>query len=65
MSRSLLNDKDAYETFLKRVAVMIRGYLFNIMGSSSRTPEKIEDLVQDVLLAIHRKKHLYHPKRPG
>jgi RNA polymerase sigma-70 factor (ECF subfamily) len=62
MIRSLNNETHAYETLLKRVAVMIRGYLFNLLGSA-RTEEKVEDLVQDVLIAIHRKKHLYHPTR--
>lgn len=27
--------------------------------------ETVEDLVQDVLVAIHRKKHLYDPSRPA
>ncbi len=64
MVRSLNDDQEAYQTFLRRVAAMVRGYLFNTMGAATRTPDKIEDLVQDVLLALHRKKHLYQPTRP-
>jgi RNA polymerase sigma-70 factor, ECF subfamily len=64
MVRSLQGDNIAYETMLSRIAVMVRGYLFNSMGPAQRSDEKIEDLVQEVLLAIHRKKHLYRPDLP-
>ena len=64
MNESLQGDQTSYHSFLSRVSVMLRGYLTNAMGSHMRTPEKVEDLVQDVLLAIHRKKHLYRTDMP-
>jgi RNA polymerase sigma-70 factor (ECF subfamily) len=64
LQQSLRGDQAAYRAFLERTSSMVRGYLTNSMGSSKRTPEKIEDLVQDVLLAIHRKKHLYRADMP-
>ncbi len=64
MNESLHGNQESYHSLLSRVSVMIRGYLTNSMGSQMRTPEKVEDLVQDVLLAIHRKKHLYRTNMP-
>lgn len=64
MDESLRGDKTAYESLLNKVATLVRGYLFNTMSQATRTDERIEDLVQDVLLAIHRKKHLYRPDMP-
>jgi len=57
---SLRGDKAAYTRFLEKTAAMVRGYL----ARRQRSVERVEDLVQDVLLAIHRKKHLYSPERP-
>lgn len=57
-------DKIAYERFLEKAATMIRGYLFNSMSAATRSAEKAEDLVQDVLVTIHRKKHLYRADMP-
>lgn len=57
-------DGPAYGSFLSTVARLVRGYL---MKSRSRAVpvETVEDLVQDVLVAIHRKKHLYDPAQPA
>ncbi len=62
--RSLGGDKIAYQKFLSRVALMTRGFIANSMGVHQRTDEKIEDLVQEVLITIHRKKHLYRTDMP-
>jgi RNA polymerase sigma-70 factor (ECF subfamily) len=62
MRQSLLGNKEAYEKLLKRISVMVRGYLFKRLRPGSQ--EKVEDLVQDVLVAIHRKKHLYRLDMP-
>lgn len=64
MLESLEGNQQAYAKLLEKTARMVRGYLANSMSSAQRTDERIEDLVQDVLVAIHRKKHLYRPEMP-
>jgi RNA polymerase sigma-70 factor (ECF subfamily) len=64
MSRALEGDKTAYGLLLEKVAGMVSGYLMNCLGYQSRQPQKVEDLTQDVLVSIHKKKHLYDPSRP-
>lgn len=64
MTRSLAGDKPAYETLLRKIETMVTGYLMNAMNASMRSEERAEDLVQDVLLAVHRKKHLYRLDMP-
>src|SRR5690348_12958773 len=64
MEKSLNGDREIYEKLLKRIASMVRGFLMNNMSKAIRTDERVEDLVQDVLIAIHRKKHLYQSNRP-
>lgn len=62
-TRALDGDGRAYAAFLGSVARMARGYL---MRSRNRaiSVEAVEDLVQDVLLAVHNKRHLYERGRP-
>jgi RNA polymerase sigma-70 factor, ECF subfamily len=62
--KGLEGDREAYEKFLLKVASIVRGYLFNNLSKANRTDERVEDLVQDVLLSIHRKKHLYRLDLP-
>jgi RNA polymerase sigma-70 factor, ECF subfamily len=64
MCAALDGDADAYVRLLEGVAAMARGYFLRAMSASARTPEKAEDLVQDLLVALHRKKHLYRRDRP-
>ena len=64
MLAAISGDRDSYERLLTRVGTMVRAYLMNWLNFSSRSPEKVEDLVQDVLLAIHKKKHLYRTDMP-
>jgi RNA polymerase sigma-70 factor (ECF subfamily) len=60
MRRALAGESAAYETLLGTLASLVRGWLVN----QGRSAEAAEDLVQDVLIAVHRKKHLYDPARP-
>lgn len=62
MLQALQGDSNAYEQFLEQVAGMMRAYLTRSMRKSS--PDQIEDLVQDVLLSIHRKKHTFQTEMP-
>jgi RNA polymerase sigma-70 factor (ECF subfamily) len=61
---SLQGDQEAYQIFLHLVAKMVRAYLMKKTGSKERSPERVEDLVQEVLLGIHLKKASYRQDLP-
>mgnify|MGYP001551410518 CR=1 FL=1 len=56
--------QDAYRDLLKGISRVIRGYLIKTMNPKHRSLEQVEDLVQEILLAIHRKRGLYQVERP-
>jgi len=58
MAAAQAGDVDAYRTLLSELAVWLRRYYVTRLP-----PAMIEDAVQDVLLAIHEKRHTYDPKR--
>lgn len=64
MLRSLDGDKIAYEKMLLTISTMLRGYLMNSLSARHRNLETVEDLIQEVLISIHRKKHLYRTQMP-
>jgi RNA polymerase sigma-70 factor (ECF subfamily) len=53
MIRGLAGDSPAYSTLLKRLAEVLRSYFRRKLF---RHPHEAEDLVQDVLMAIHAKR---------
>jgi len=55
---------EAYREFLDEIFRLIRGYLLQAMSPKIRSTEKVEDLTQDVLLSIHRKRDLYDATKP-
>ena len=57
-------DRLAYQEFLQLAAKLVRNYLMKTLGGTQRSPERIEDLVQETLLTIHRKRDLYDPTLP-
>jgi len=57
-------DAIAYREFLNEVFRLMRGYLFQSMSPKLRSMERVEDLAQDVLLSIHRKRDLYDDSKP-
>lgn len=50
----------AYATLLREIAPLIRA----IAGRRHRTRDRVDDVVQDVLLTVHRIRHTYDPSRP-
>jgi RNA polymerase sigma-70 factor (ECF subfamily) len=59
MAAAQVGDADAYRTLLTELALWLRRYY------ARRLPAAMtEDAVQDVLLAIHEKRHTYDPARP-
>jgi RNA polymerase sigma factor (sigma-70 family) len=52
-------DANSYRTLLSELAPWLRRYYARRLP-----PDMTEDVVQDVLLAIHEKRHTYDPARP-
>jgi RNA polymerase sigma-70 factor, ECF subfamily len=58
---SMSGDAVAYHTFLSELTRHLRGYL------RKRIPQltdDVEDLVQEILLAVHNGRHTYRPEEP-
>jgi RNA polymerase sigma factor (sigma-70 family) len=53
-------DRAAYERLLKDCLPFLRA----IAGRYHRTTDRREDVVQDILLTLHRVRHTYDPARP-
>jgi RNA polymerase sigma-70 factor (ECF subfamily) len=59
--RGLDGDADAYRSFLQALTRHLRGFL------RRRIPQyrdDVEDLVQEILLAVHNARHTYRPDEP-
>jgi RNA polymerase sigma-70 factor (ECF subfamily) len=61
MLQSLAGDAAAYRVFLDELAARLRSYLRRRLGG---LPEEVEDLLQELLLAVHNKRHTYDSKQP-
>jgi len=61
MLQSLSGDAAAYRIFLDELTTHLRSYLRRRLGG---LPEEVEDLLQELLLAVHNKRHTYGPKQP-
>ncbi len=59
MAAAQAGDADAYRTLLSELAAWLRRYYARRLP-----PAMTDDAVQDVLLAIHEKRHTYDPARP-
>ncbi len=59
--RGLTGDQLAYQDFLGALALHVRAFLRSRL---SRRPAEIEDMVQDVLLAVHNARHTYQAQQP-
>ncbi len=64
MLRSLAGDQAAHEKLLLKIGQMLRGYLSKSISPTHPVHESVEDLVQDVLIAIHTKRHTYRTDLP-
>ena len=61
MLQSLAGDAAAYRMFLGELTARLRSYLRRRLGG---LPDEVEDLLQELLLAVHNKRHTYDPKQP-
>ena len=60
MAAAQAGDGAAYARLLRDILPYVRG----IARRHHATPDRVEDVVQDVLLTIHRVRHTYDPARP-
>ena len=60
LRRAMRGDGAAYATFLSEIAPVIRG----IVRARTRGAEDGEDIVQEVLLAVHAKRHTWREDEP-
>ncbi len=58
---ALAGDAAAYESCLRELAAMLRGYYRRRLAS---LPDEVEDLVQETLIAVHNQRHTYDPGQP-
>lgn len=57
-------DAVAYRALLDQVSRYLRGYYKAKLMRYGRNTAEAEDLVQDVLMAIHTRRHTYDPHQP-
>ena len=60
-SRAQAGDEAAYRQALSQIAARLRGYF---LRRSSSSPDDMEDLVQETLLALHLQRGTYDPRWP-
>lgn len=61
MRKALDGDDRAYREFLERTAAQVRGWVRRKLAGR---PAEVEDVVQEVVLAIHAKRHTWRQERP-
>ncbi len=61
MLRGLTGDGESYRAFLNEMSLHLRSFLRRRL---TQQPEEAEDIVQEVLLAIHNQRHTYDPTCP-
>lgn len=59
--QGMAGDTQAYQAFLKGLSAHLRAFLRRRL---SALPDDVEDLVQDILLAVHNQRHTYRPDQP-
>lgn len=60
MSAAQDGDAEAYERLLGELLAPLRAFAMSRLGD----PASVDDVVQNVLLSIHRARHSYRPERP-
>jgi len=64
MLASLDGSAVSYRSLLERLTRRLRAYYKGRLGRFGRGAMEVEDLVQEVLLAIHLKRHTYDAREP-
>ncbi len=62
---ALAGDGAAYRRFLDIIGERLRGHLRHMLARAGRRePSEVEDVLQEVLLALHLSRHTYDPASP-
>jgi RNA polymerase sigma-70 factor, ECF subfamily len=61
LRRAQEGDQAAYENFLREASEVLRAFLAKRMMSAS---DRVEDVLQETLLTLHRARHSFLPGRP-
>ena len=64
MVASLGGDAAAHRALLGRLSSHLRAYYKGKLARIGRGPTEAEDLTQEALMAIHTRRHTYHPTEP-
>lgn len=57
-------DAAAYDSFLRDVALVLRAQVRRALARFGANPAETEDVVQDILIAVHLKRHTWDRSRP-
>lgn len=60
MQRSLSGDQQAYATLLHETSLMLRPFLAKRLNFTN----EVDDLLQEILISIHKARHTYDGNRP-
>lgn len=61
LSKAQDGDQAAYESFLREASEVLRAFLAKRMMSAR---DRVEDVLQETLLSVHRARHSFLPDRP-
>jgi RNA polymerase sigma-70 factor (ECF subfamily) len=64
MRAAIGGDTSAYHRLLDELAPMLRGLASRGFAHHKLSPEDVEDVVQETLLAVHLKRHTWDERRP-
>ena len=64
MRASLRGDAAAYRILLGGLSASLRAYFKRRLARIGRSASEAEDLTQETLMAIHSRRHTYHPSAP-
>lgn len=64
MRAAIAGDPSAYRQLLSEIAPQIRATVRNALERCGRGNAEVEDIVQDVLIAVHLKRHTWDPALP-
>lgn len=60
MSKALAGDRHAYASLLRETSYLLRPYLVKHLNGRS----EVEDLLQEILISLHKARHTYDGQRP-
>lgn len=64
MRAALAGDETAYRTLLSELAGTLRAIVRGALARGGRGDRDVEDIVQETLLAVHLKRHMWDPAQP-